>query len=213
MWSFDGRLYQDMELFQLWINLPGEKKAMAPSIQLAGGEAGGQSKGPIPVVTVPSSSSSSSSSAAATTVRVVMGEAHGVRSPMQPWSPMSVLHCTCEPGARWEYSLPAEHSLTLYARRGPLDVVVGGGRAVRLRTFETAFFKVLGVCVCGHLGGGGVTERVGESSCVVAVPPKSIHTHVRQRHTTHSGTTAGTSWWCRARPRARGVTRKGPTSL
>ena len=65
---------------------------------------------------------------------------------------MSVLHVTCEPGARWRLPLPAQHSLTIYVRRGPLDVVVakspggkvagGKDQAVRLTTYEVAFFEV-----------------------------------------------------------------------
>lgn len=61
MWELQGGpSYQDIELFQLWINLPRGQKGMQPSIQTTGacatsggGEA--QSKGPIPTVTVPSS--------------------------------------------------------------------------------------------------------------------------------------------------------------
>ncbi len=146
MWELQGGpSYQDIELFQLWINLPRGQKGMQPSIQTAGacatsggGEA--QSKGPIPTVTVPSSFPSPSSST--TTVRVVMGEAEGVKSPIQPWTPVTVLHVTCAPGARWTFPLPASHSLTLYVRRGPLDVVVGEGTAARIATYETGFFQV-----------------------------------------------------------------------
>jgi hypothetical protein len=75
-------------------------------------------------------------------VRVIMGEAEGTKAPIEPWTPMSVLHVSCGPGARWEYPLPASQSLTLYVRRGPLDVVMGAGRAVRLKTYETAFCNV-----------------------------------------------------------------------
>jgi quercetin 2,3-dioxygenase len=170
MWEFDdndgggGGVVADFELFQLWINLPQSRKAMAPSIQLAGACTGSgsgsgvESKGPIPTVTLPSASpppspsppsSSSSSSPAASaaapahvTVRVIMGEAVGLKSPIEPWTPMNVLHVTLEPGARWELPLPPSHSLTLYVRRGPLDVVVREGTAVRLRPYETAFFQV-----------------------------------------------------------------------
>lgn len=89
---------------------------------------------------------------------------------------MCVLHATCEPGARWEYPLPPTHSLTLYVRRGPLDVVVGGGKAVRLATYETAFFKV-----CGGVGVGGMVGReerlLGSLRVVSFPPPLNTHTH------------------------------------
>lgn len=140
-WEFEGSgLYQDIELFQIWVNLPRTRKAMAPSIQLAG--ACSSSKGPIPTITTAGSGGGAAAATTTTTVRVIMGEAEGTKSPIEPWTPMSVLHVTCAAGARWEFPLPASHSLTLYVRRGPVDVMTGAGKAVRLKMYETAFCKV-----------------------------------------------------------------------
>lgn len=148
---------------------------MAPSIQLAGA-CSSSSKGPIPTTTT-SSSTTGGGSGATTTVRVIMGEAAGTKSPIEPWTPMSVLHVTCAPGARWEYPLPASHSLTLYIRRGPMDVVTGAGKAVRLRTYETAFCKVPWVVgwMGGWMGGSVALLGIGLDPCRYAHPIYAHH--------------------------------------
>ncbi|GAB5035316.1 pirin-like protein [Nannochloropsis oceanica] len=168
MWEFSkGR---DMELFQIWINLPRRHKDIDPSLQLVGDTDNHDGKGPIPEITIlsPSSSSSTSSSSVFSasprgaekkvTVRVLMGEAHGLQGKLESLTPMTVLHVSMDSGSSWAFPLPSHHTCHIYARKGPLDVLVdaGGGRdggkpgLVRVETHETAFMKTGGELLQVH---------------------------------------------------------------
>jgi redox-sensitive bicupin YhaK (pirin superfamily) len=120
----------------------------------------------MPEVTVLSSSSSSvvgeggKENQGTTTkevkVRIIMGEAHGVKAKIDSWTPMNVLHVSMDAGSTWSFPLPATHNLFLYIKKGPLDVLTSPGakkaegngnggdvppRFARINTHETVFFK------------------------------------------------------------------------
>ena len=94
----------DQELFQIWVNLPRADKYANPRMQMLGRDDSSESfssskhagiltevhdRGPVPTVEpVPGVS-----------VRVIAGEAHGVRSPVETFSDLAILHVTLQPGA------------------------------------------------------------------------------------------------------------------
>lgn len=198
MWDFsNGR---DVELFQIWINLPGRLKGTEPSLQLVGETDSPDAAGPIPEVTLLSSALSERSSpplppaspllpAPSSTrkvvVRILVGEAHGVRARMETLTPQTVLHVSMDAGSSWAFPVAASHTLHVYVRKGPVDILVGAGegrgenkegasrekrspRFVRVETHETAFTHKGGELLqvhCPPVGAGG--GRGGEGDFLV----------------------------------------------
>ena len=94
----------DQELFQIWVNLPQTDKYASPRMQMLGrpdsenslsaAKLGGMltevhERGPVPTVKpVPGVS-----------IRIIAGEADGVRSPVETFSDLAILHVTLQPGA------------------------------------------------------------------------------------------------------------------
>jgi len=115
--------------FQLWVNLPAQDKMMAPRYQ------------DIPAATLPSATSDDGLAS----VRVIAGEALGVRAAIETRTPIVYQHWTLQPGARVVVPLPADHDAAAFvfagiARLGPAArgvrdgqlAVFGGGDAVEL---------------------------------------------------------------------------------
>ena len=141
----------DQELFQIWVNLPKADKYTNPRMQMLGSSDTSESfsasklggmltevheRGPVPTV----------EPAPGVSVRIVAGEANGVRSPIETFSEMAILHVTLEPGAApqldlnskmngvrpgpgkvrcytnplqvWAWPKPATWSCLLYTRKG-----------------------------------------------------------------------------------------------
>lgn len=95
--------------FQLWVNLPAALKSIAPSFSVLRGA-------DTPVV----------APAAGVTVRVIAGEFGNAASPLQPLSPMAILHATLAPGVHWACPKPVGWSAFAYAfseaERGRVDM-------------------------------------------------------------------------------------------
>jgi len=94
-----------MEGFQLWLNLPADRKMSEPWYRdIASAE--------IPELELPGAR-----------VRVIAGESHGVRGAMQRevTEPL-YLDLRLEPGARFEQPLPAGHNAFVYVYRGSLSI-------------------------------------------------------------------------------------------
>jgi len=94
-----------MEGFQLWLNLPADRKMSAPWYRdIASAE--------IPELELPGAR-----------VRVIAGESHGVRGAMQRevTEPL-YLDLRLEPGVRFEQPLPAGHNAFVYVYRGSLSI-------------------------------------------------------------------------------------------
>lgn len=133
MWRTGGAWDStDQELFQIWVNLPASAKMVPPRMQMLretteqelGDAAGGAPSvegvrvdelGPVPKV----------QPEPGVTVRVVAGEACGVRSPVETYSELAILHATLEPGASWSWPRPQGWTCVAYMRRG--EGVVNGG--------------------------------------------------------------------------------------
>ena len=99
-----------MEGFQLWLNLPADRKMTEPWYRdIASAE--------IPELALPGAR-----------VRVIAGESHGVPGAMQRQVTEPLyLDLHLEPGARFEQPLPAAHNAFVYVYRGSLST---GGTAV-----------------------------------------------------------------------------------
>ena len=131
MWSFDGWGWNDIELYQIWVNLPSSEKNQRPSLQLIGTD----QPVAIPIIT-PSKG---------TTLRLVLGEVGDVTSGIKTATPMAVIHATLEPGAIWEFKCPPDHNAFFYLRRGSVVVPQGSSQGTKdtiVETHETCFFQV-----------------------------------------------------------------------
>ncbi|CAB1116796.1 unnamed protein product [Ectocarpus sp. CCAP 1310/34] len=107
MWDIKDKWEKaDMELYQIWVNLPSSLKMTRPRIQLAGEGTGS----PLPVAT-PSKG---------TEVIVLCNET----SPVETMQPLSMLHVKMKVGAEpWAHHVPWGHHCLIYVRRGDLTVV------------------------------------------------------------------------------------------
>mmetsp|Transcript_34696 Transcript_34696/g.79505 ORF Transcript_34696/g.79505 Transcript_34696/m.79505 type:complete len:453 (-) Transcript_34696:130-1488(-) len=123
----------DQELFQIWVNLPASQKMVPPRMQMLGesptrssdvaaasseadawAPAGVEVRelGPIP----------ESQPTAGVRVRVVSGSVDGVTSPVQTYSPVTILHVTLERGTTWDWCQPVGWTCVVYARKGEVRV-------------------------------------------------------------------------------------------
>jgi redox-sensitive bicupin YhaK (pirin superfamily) len=111
-----SKAFQDhggrMHGFQIWVNLPKRDKMMAPRYQEI-------SRAEIPEGT---------SADGLAKVKVVAGEALGVKAVIETRTPISYLHFTLKPGAKVEQSLPADHTAYVYVFAGDAKV---SGKDVR----------------------------------------------------------------------------------
>jgi quercetin 2,3-dioxygenase len=104
-----------MEGFQLWINLPAKNKMMAPSYQ-----------------DVPSTRIAEFSLPSGALVRVLVGESHGVRGPIQrPDTEPLYLDVHLPAAATISLPIPSTHNAFTYTYRGEVRI---GGTAVPDRT-------------------------------------------------------------------------------
>ncbi len=108
MQSEGGRVHG----FQLWVNLPARDKMMAPRYQ------------EIPRATIPTATTPDGLA----TVKVIAGEALGVRAVIETRTPISYHHWTFAAGARVDVPLPREHTAYVYVFEG---AVLVAGRELR----------------------------------------------------------------------------------
>lgn len=96
-----------MHGFQIWVNLPRDKKMMAPRYQDIPADES-------PVVFDPEKQ---------VRVRVIAGEVWGTRAALQTEIPITYWHVTLEPGASFAEKIPAEQNAFFYFVSG--DALVG----------------------------------------------------------------------------------------
>jgi redox-sensitive bicupin YhaK (pirin superfamily) len=111
-----SKAFQDhggrMHGFQIWVNLPKRDKMMAPRYQEI-------SRDKIPEGT---------SADGLAKVKVVAGEALGVKAVIETRTPISYLHFALKPGAKVDVPLPADHTAYAYVFKGDAKV---SGKDVR----------------------------------------------------------------------------------
>lgn len=117
--------------FQIWVNLPAKDKMMAPRYQ------------EVPKAKIPEGRSEKAR------VKVIAGEALGVRAAIDTRTPIALHDWTLEPGAKEEVALPASYSAYVYVFRGAALVdgqrveegqlaILGRGEMVTLAVGEEA---------------------------------------------------------------------------
>lgn len=88
--------------FQLWVNLPREKKLMQPRYQ------------EIPAARIPAARSEDG----LVSVRVIAGESHGARAVIETVTPIIYLHFTLQPGGRVSQFVPPDYNAFAYVIDG-----------------------------------------------------------------------------------------------
>lgn len=129
----------EQELFQIWVNLPKKHKFVRPHMQMLGVPSGSfaavsdnsgllpvKELGPVPKATLEGG----------VTVRVIAGEAHGVKSPMETYSNLAIFHVTLRRGKSWSWPRPEGWNTMIYARKGEMAVC-----NVELPVLHTALLK------------------------------------------------------------------------
>jgi len=106
----DGRLRG----FQLWVNLPARLKMSVPRYQ-----------------DVPAANIASAEREGAT-LRVIAGEAFGVRGPTQTLTPVRLLDIAIAPGAKLDLELPDSHACFAYVYDGAARTAAADGAAREL---------------------------------------------------------------------------------
>jgi redox-sensitive bicupin YhaK (pirin superfamily) len=104
-----GRLHG----FQLWVNLPRERKMMTPRYQ------------EIPSANIPTATTDDG----LVTARVIAGEALGARAVIETVTPIIYLHLTLRPGARIAQPVPREYNAFAYVIDGEGVFGADGERA------------------------------------------------------------------------------------
>lgn len=94
----------EMEMVQLWVNLPAQKKMSAPRYQSI-------TNSQIPAVTLADQ---------AGRVRVIAGDFQGVRGPAQTFTPIYMLDLQLRPGASLTVPLPDKYTTVLFVLKGEL---------------------------------------------------------------------------------------------
>jgi redox-sensitive bicupin YhaK (pirin superfamily) len=137
-----SRAFQDrggrMHGFQIWVNLPKRDKMMAPRYQEISREKIPEGKSPDGLAKV----------------KVVAGEALGVRAAIETRTPISYLHWTLSPNAKVDVPLPKDHAAYVYVFRGAATVsgkdvregelaMLGNGDSVELAASAEAQLLVL----------------------------------------------------------------------
>ncbi|MEO8249546.1 MAG: pirin family protein [Burkholderiales bacterium] len=103
----------ELEMVQLWVNLPAKDKMAAPGYQTL-------LDADIPVVDLPEG---------AGRVRVIAGEFDGHRGPARTFTPVDVWDVRLNQGGVARFDTPASHTLALVVLHG--TVLVNGGEVVR----------------------------------------------------------------------------------
>jgi quercetin 2,3-dioxygenase len=132
-----------MKGFQIWVNLPSAKKMIEPKSQRIAAST-------IPVI---------ANAAGAYRVKVLGGEAEGVRGPIETTWPILYLHYEVRPNGHAEVDVPIDHNMMVYTfkgavtvgddgqvvREGNLGILSEGNRiALSNPTEDTTEFLVLG---------------------------------------------------------------------
>lgn len=176
-WETNPDKRTNIELFQLWVNLPATHKFDPPAIRYLGQETGSQwmeqdiihedandvasSKGKV-VGTVrnlgatldQAIGSSSLSSLEKDTLPIESDKDTIGDARQRP--PVDIMHATIDPGGRWTIKAPLEHSALIYVRKGSAFLRGIAGDKVLATAQQTATF--------GHNGGTITVENAATTN-------------------------------------------------
>eukprot|EP00698_Gefionella_okellyi_P010157 TRINITY_DN2617_c0_g1_i1.p1 TRINITY_DN2617_c0_g1~~TRINITY_DN2617_c0_g1_i1.p1 ORF type:complete len:328 (-),score=52.83 TRINITY_DN2617_c0_g1_i1:73-963(-) len=109
--------------FQIWVNLPKRDKMMKPRYQ------------DIPAAKIPTGTSPDG----LVQVKVIAGEALGVRAAIDTRTPIMMLHYTIQPGGSTQQLVPPEYNVMAYVFDGEASVDTSSGKVVK--SGEAALFN------------------------------------------------------------------------
>eukprot|EP00587_Corethron_hystrix_P004630 CAMPEP_0113299316 /NCGR_PEP_ID=MMETSP0010_2-20120614/1401_1 /TAXON_ID=216773 ORGANISM="Corethron hystrix, Strain 308" /NCGR_SAMPLE_ID=MMETSP0010_2 /ASSEMBLY_ACC=CAM_ASM_000155 /LENGTH=412 /DNA_ID=CAMNT_0000152529 /DNA_START=279 /DNA_END=1514 /DNA_ORIENTATION=- /assembly_acc=CAM_ASM_000155 len=141
-WETNSKRRTNIELFQLWVNLPSSRKFDEPAIEYIGkdtphrwieteildfksGNAVGSVRNISATLDKATMSTDSSEEASPTVVH--------------PRPAIHILHTKLQPGAQWNLQTPVEHSAVIYVRQG-MASVLGNGESTIVKIRQTATF-------------------------------------------------------------------------
>jgi len=171
-WETSPDRRTNIELFQLWVNLPATHKFDSPAIQYLGKET--ESEWLQHDIVDPESSRKVGSvrNIGATLDRAIASQQAketGLqgkdtnendtkdtvgRARQRP--PVQIMHVTIDPGARWTVEAPLEHSALIYVRKGSANLRGIAGDKVLAKSQQTATF--------GHNGGTITIENAASEN-------------------------------------------------
>lgn len=142
-WETDPKRRTNIELFQLWVNLPASLKFDQPAIHYIGQNT------PYPWIETniidPNTGSTVGSvrdiSGTLDKVTTIDDEKESAESSiLNPRPPMKILHTKLEPGGVWNPSAPSSHSAVIYVRDGSASISNGQGDTIIAKTRQTVTF-------------------------------------------------------------------------
>lgn len=146
-WETSPDRRTNIELFQLWINLPASHKMDEPVIEYIG-ESSDQpwiEEEPTEGVRVRNVGTTLDASLFGKD-RSNDGSTVQSSSGVRKRPPVSIQHVTLEPGTTWRASAPPNHSATLYVREGTATLPISSS-SQQVKALETATFASDGDCV------------------------------------------------------------------
>ena len=101
------KLYEEQELYQLWLNVPAEEKLCAPKVELLGADE-------MPIIV---------SSEGKCTTKVIAGTYQDKEASVEISSSLNIFHVQMEPSSSWCFPLPDDHATgIIYMRTGSISV-------------------------------------------------------------------------------------------
>eukprot|EP01119_Soliformovum_irregulare_P024831 TRINITY_DN9004_c0_g1_i1.p1 TRINITY_DN9004_c0_g1~~TRINITY_DN9004_c0_g1_i1.p1 ORF type:complete len:349 (-),score=84.17 TRINITY_DN9004_c0_g1_i1:24-956(-) len=139
MWHNSDEHDTTHNLFQIWVNLPSRLKLCDPEYLMLWNK-------DIPIFqsqdqNQPSSNSSINSECVGDVwIKVIGGRINGVESSVKKSTPLSIFHVKMQPGSRWRFATPIDHSAIMYSFEGNAEITTRSS-SQRLETFQTALFE------------------------------------------------------------------------
>jgi len=146
-WAKQGGMF---EMCQLWVNLPAKHKMTKPRYQDI-------TKDKIPTVHIranpaaPGGAGDAGASATCTaddsqgSVRIIAGEYGGVKGPALTWTPVNMLIVQLnDKGKTYQLTLPEDHNVMVFARRGGFHLQEGGKKQTALAPQSIALMEMGG---------------------------------------------------------------------
>lgn len=142
-WETNPKRRTNIELFQLWVNLPASLKFDQPAIHYIGQDT--------PYPWIETNINDPNTGSIVGSVRDISGTLDKVTtideekettesSILNPRPPMKILHTKLEPGGVWNPSAPSSNSAVIYVRDGSASISNGQGDTIIAKTRQTVTF-------------------------------------------------------------------------